>query len=236
MDMTKFVLASGSPRRKELLEQIGMKFEVSAAQSDEVITAEKPHEIVEELSRQKALEVSKRYDDEKRLNDKHDTCVIIGADTMVSIDMRASDIRVADMKASDTEAMGNDKNDKIVILGKPRDRDDAIRMLTMLQGRTHQVYTGVTVVVIKDDKNAPNGYEKTVLTFHERTDVSMYNMTPAQIERYADSKEPLDKAGAYAIQGLCAAYIKGINGDYNNVVGLPVARLVHELSGLGIDF
>ena len=113
------------------------------------------------------------------------------------------------------------------IMGKPRDNGDAVRMLTQLAGNTHQVYTGVTLVALE------NGGRRT-LTFHEKTDVQMYPMTTEQIQVYVATGEPADKAGAYAIQGRCAAYIKGINGEYNNVVGLPVARLMQELLALGL--
>jgi len=193
--MIKFVLASGSPRRKELLGQLGLEFEISSAHGEEMITKTLPADIVEELSRQKADEVAQRYVDAY----KNDTCVIIGADTIV--------------------AFGTE------IMGKPRDEEDAVRMLTQLAGNTHQVYTGVTLVILA------NGARR-VLTFHERTDVQMYPMTGAQIQAYVATGEPMDKAGAYAIQGKCAAYIKGINGEYNNVVGLPVARLMQELLAL----
>lgn len=195
--MVRFVLASGSPRRRELLEQVGLSFEISSAHGEEVITKTLPAEIVEELSRQKADEVADRY----AQTYKNDTCVIIGADTIV--------------------AFGNE------IMGKPHDNADAVRMLTQLAGNTHQVYTGVTLVILE------NGGRRT-LTFYEKTDVEMYPMTAGQVQAYVATGEPSDKAGAYAIQGRCAAYIKGINGEYNNVVGLPVARLMQELLALGL--
>lgn len=195
--MVRFVLASGSPRRRELLEQVGLTFEISSAHGEEMITKILPAEIVEELSKQKADEVADRY----AQTYKNDTCVIIGADTIV--------------------AFGNE------IMGKPRDDADAVRMLTQLAGNTHQVYTGVTLVIFE------NGARRT-LTFYEKTDVQMYPMTMEQVQAYVATGEPADKAGAYAIQGRCAAYIKGINGEYNNVVGLPVARLMQELLALGL--
>lgn len=195
--MVRFVLASGSPRRKELLEQLGLTFEISSAHGEEIITKTVPSDIVRELSRQKADEVADGYADTY----KNDTCVIIGADTIVAYENQ--------------------------IMGKPRDNGDAVRMLTQLAGDTHQVYTGVTLVVLE------NGGRRT-LTFHEKTDVQMYPMTTEQIQAYVATGEPADKAGAYAIQGRCAAYIKGINGEYNNVVGLPVARLMQELLALGL--
>lgn len=113
------------------------------------------------------------------------------------------------------------------ILGKPKDKDDACRMLKKLQGGSHQVYTGVTLAWKYEKMSAVSA------TFSECTDVTMYSMTEEEIRRYVDSGEPMDKAGAYAIQGLCAAYIQGICGDYNNVVGLPVGRVCQELKRRG---
>lgn len=193
--MVRFVLASGSPRRKELLDLLGLEFEISSAHGEEIITKTQPADIVEELSQQKANEVADRFEERY----KNDTCVIIGADTIVAFENE--------------------------IMGKPQDEEDAVRMLAQLAGNTHQVYTGVTLAILE------NG-ERRSLTFHEKTDVCMYPMTKAQIQAYVATGEPSDKAGAYAIQGKCAAYIKGINGEYNNVVGLPVARLMQELFAL----
>lgn len=174
------------------MEQAGISFEISQAQGEEITAKEVPAEIVEELSYQKADEAAQRY--QKKY--KNDTVVIIGADTIV--------------------ASGKE------IMGKPKNAADAAAMLAKLQGDTHQVYTGVTLIVLEKRR-------REVITFHEKTDVHMYPMTSEQIAAYVATGEPMDKAGAYAIQGKCAVYIKGINGDYNNVVGLPVARLMHEL-------
>lgn len=196
--MIKYVLASGSPRRRELLEQVGFEFEVSAAHGEEIITKEMPSDIVEELSYQKASEVADQYQKHCGI-DKDDTVVIIGADTIVVYDNG--------------------------IMGKPKDEADAVRMLTQLQNSTHQVYTGVTLVIL-----CPNGRQ--TITFHEQTRVYMYPISRERIEAYVATGEPMDKAGAYAIQGRFAAYIKGIDGEYNNVVGLPVARLMQELFAL----
>ena len=113
------------------------------------------------------------------------------------------------------------------IMGKPKSRQHAIEMLSELQGHVHQVYTGVTLIIM-------TGKDRKLICFHEKTEVEMYPMTQAQIEAYVSTGEPMDKAGAYAIQGKCAAYIKGICGEYNNVVGLPIARLSQELSKAGI--
>ncbi len=196
--MVRVILASGSPRRKELLEQVGVSFEISVADGEEIITRKLPWEIVEELSLQKATEVAKRYEVETGVAEQ---TVVIGADTIV--------------------AYGEE------IMGKPKSEEMAKGMLRKLQDGSHQVYTGVTLIIMTAEG-------RQVVTFHEKTDVVMYPMSEAQIEAYVATKEPMDKAGSYAIQGKCAAYVKGICGDYNNVVGLPVARLMQELFKLGI--
>lgn len=110
------------------------------------------------------------------------------------------------------------------ILGKPKDRADAVRMLSLLNGQTHSVYTGVAL--LERGEGANTGL---ILCFHEETKVTMYPMTQAEIESYVDTGEPMDKAGAYGIQGKCAIYIERICGDYNNVVGLPIARIYQEM-------
>lgn len=193
----KLYLASASPRRKELLRQVGLSFKVVPSTVEEKITKEKPDEVVEELSYQKAVDVCGRLAAEGK-----EDFVVIGADTVVS-------------------AWGK-------ILGKPSDKEEAARMLKDLQGGSHQVYTGVTLAWKYKDM-APM-----YATFSECTDVTMYAMTDEEIQRYVDSGEPMDKAGAYAIQGLFAAHIQGICGDYNNVVGLPVGRLCQELKKRGL--
>ena len=204
--MSQIILASASPRRKALLEQIGMEFEICPAKGEEVITESRPDAVVLELSRQKAEEVAAGV---LTYNETHSDLatpqdiLVIGADTVVAY------------------------GDKI--LGKPKDEADAGRMLTLLQGKKHSVYTGITLVFI--DKNGRTGEHR----FFERTDVTMYPMDEDEINRYIATGEPMDKAGSYGIQGRCAIYIKQIEGDYNNVVGLPVARLYQELRRVGYD-
>lgn len=193
----KLYLASASPRRKELLRQVGLSFKVVPSTVEEKITKEKPDEVVEELSYQKAVDVCGRLAAEGK-----EDFVVIGADTVVS-------------------AWGK-------ILGKPSDKEEAARMLKDLQGGSHQVYTGVTLAWKYKDMASMYA------TFSECTDVTLYAMTDEEIQRYVDSGEPMDKAGAYAIQGLFAAHIQGICGDYNNVVGLPVGRLCQELKKRGL--
>ena len=186
----RILLASASPRRRELLEQIGLPFEVVVSHVEEIITETEPGKVVEQLSAQKAEAVA------ESLGEPEET-LVIGADTVVA--------------AENT------------ILGKPKDAAHAVEMLRLLAGRTHAVYTGVTLIL-----RGASG-ETARKTFHERTDVSFYPMEEAEIRQYVATGDCMDKAGAYGIQGFCARYISGINGDYNNVVGLPVGRLYQEI-------
>ena len=200
------ILASASPRRKELLEQIGLEFEIFPAKGEEVITKSIPHEVVMELSKQKAEEVAamfKTFAEENTEITTPSDLLVIGADTVVAYDGQ--------------------------ILGKPKDEEDAKRMLRMLAGNTHSVFTGVTLVLIDTTGRAGE------LVFYEKTDVKMHPMTETEIDRYIATGEPMDKAGSYGIQGKCAIYIEKIDGDYNNVVGLPITRIYQELKKIGID-
>lgn len=171
--------------------------------------------LVQELSRQKAVDIWEQLSggqgqnpdadqeqiseetQEPNLNGKRQPeLLVIGADTVVCCEGK--------------------------ILGKPHSREAAAEMLTALQGRSHEVYTGVTLYS-----------QSETVTFFECTQVEFYPMTEVEISEYIDSKEPMDKAGAYGIQGLGARFVKGIRGDYNNVVGLPVGRLYQELKSRG---
>lgn len=185
------VLASASPRRRELLGQIGIEPEIRPSRMEESSEESSPEGLVMELSRQKAEEVASGCSQ---------GTMVIGADTVV----------VAEGE----------------ILGKPGTPERAVRMIERLQGRSHQVYTGVTVLLCLG-RGRTHG-----ITFAECTDVHVYPMTEGEINEYASCGEPLDKAGAYGIQGRFAAYIKGIDGDYSNVVGLPLGRLCQEIKGL----
>ena len=199
-------MASASPRRKELLEQIGAEFVICPAKGEEVITETDPSAVVMELSRQKAEEVAYGvliYNEQHADLTTPQDILVIGADTVVAYENQ--------------------------ILGKPKDEEDARRMLTMLSGKTHSVYTGVTFVFI--DKEGRTGEH----CFFEKTDVCMYPLKEEEIDRYIQSGDPMDKAGSYGIQGRFAIHIKEIRGDYNNVVGLPVARLYQELQKLGVS-
>lgn len=191
--MRKIILASASPRRRELLEQGGIPFTVIPSQAEEKITTEQPGQAVEELSYLKCSDIY-----EKSLGD----VLVIGADTVVASEGK--------------------------ILGKPSSQKDAVKMLQSLQRREHEVYTGVTIM-------AREGNENRKKTFHEKTKVVFYPMSDEEIRSYVNTGEPMDKAGAYGIQGKSAVFIKEISGDYNNVVGLPLARLYQELKNMGIE-
>lgn len=180
--MKSFVLASGSPRRKELLGRLIKDFEIITDDSQEVvIQGEMPQDTVRRLAMQKAQNVSKKTDG---------SCIILAADTVVSID------------------------DKI--LGKPYDEEEAFLMLNNLSGRYHQVYTGFAII------DTETGNE---ISDFECTKVKFKKLTKDEILAYIKSGEPMDKAGAYGIQELGALFIEGIEGDYFNVVGLPLCKL-----------
>ena len=180
----KIILASASPRRKELITIITDNIEIRPAECDETLP--------EGIGAREAVEYLSRIKNEAARKLSGDGDVVISADTVVAV------------------------NDEI--LGKPVDKEDARRMLNLLSGRVHQVYTGVT---ISDGKKH--------ITFSEKTDVIFYKLTEKEIEDYISSSEPYDKAGSYGIQGKASLLIEGIKGDYFNVVGLPVARLKREL-------
>lgn len=192
----RLVLASASPRRRELLAQIGAEFEVLPAQGEEHISTTKPEQAVVELSRQKAEEVA-------GLAAAQGRSLILGADTIVAFQGE--------------------------ILGKPKDEADAARMLHMLSGNTHSVFTGVAAILMEGRKTVKS------ISFFEETQVTMYPMAELEINRYIATGEPMDKAGAYGIQGKCAIFIEKIIGDYNNVVGLPLAALYQNLAKSGIE-
>lgn len=194
----KIILASASPRRKELLQKLGLEFLVFPAQGEEEVSSSDPKEAVMELARKKAGEIYKKLIE---VNVGEQNSIVIGADTIVVNEGR--------------------------ILGKPKDKEDACAMLESLQGRTHEVYTGVSLWMRENGR-------KVQYTFYERTAVTMYPISKEEILAYAESGEPLDKAGSYAIQGRGAVFIDRIEGDYNNVVGLPIARIYQELKQLGI--
>lgn len=195
----RIILASGSPRRKELLAQIGMDFIVCRSTCEEILKSTVPEEIVCELSAQKAEDVFYGIREGRfQVSEAYRGATVLGADTVVACDGR--------------------------VLGKPKSEEDAVSMLSMLAGRAHNVYTGVTLL-----RQGREGILKR--TFFERTEVVCYPVSEQEIRRYVATGEPMDKAGAYGIQGRFAAFIKEIRGDYNNVVGLPVGRVCQEMKG-----
>lgn len=178
----RIILASGSPRRRELLENLGLKFDIMVDNSDESIAAgEHPKDTVMRLALQKVQNIADKCED---------TAIVIGADTVVSIDGK--------------------------ILGKPKNEEEAELMLKRLSGRKHTVYTGVAAV------NSETGFK---VSEFEATDVKFRELSGNEINSYVKSGEPMDKAGAYGIQNLGALFVEGIDGDYFNVVGLPICRL-----------
>lgn len=195
----RIVLASASPRRRELLGRLQVSFEVIPAQGEEHMTEDEPSAAVTELARQKAGEI---YNKLTEAGAEDEDILVIGADTAVCCDG--------------------------VILGKPESPKAARQMLRLLSGRTHQVYTGVSLWLRKGNRQRQH-------SFFEKTDVTMFELQQADIASYVASGEPMDKAGSYGIQGKGAFLVRSIAGDYNNVVGLPVARLYQELKELGIE-
>ena len=188
----RIILASASPRRKELLAQIDISYEIRISNAPENACSEKPKDLVRELSFIKAEDIFRKLTEEERKE-----CLVIGADTVVAYEDE--------------------------IMGKPQTTGRAIEMLSTLQGKTHQVFTGVTFLYQKKDGT------ECAHSFYEKTDVTFYPMTEQEIRAYVATGDSMDKAGSYGIQGKCAAYISGISGDYNNVVGLPIARVYQEL-------
>ena len=191
----KIILASASPRRRELLTQIGLDFDVVVSETEEKITSTEPAKVVEELSAQKAEAVWEKLAvsgvcqaPDNSADRMHEGCGVCDPE------QKSGETTMTDplVMGADTVVACDGK-----ILGKPADTEAAAAMLTMLQGRGHEVYTG-----------------------------------DAQIREYVATGDPMDKAGSYGIQGFCARYIRGIEGDYNNVVGLPVGRVYQELHGL----
>ena len=190
----RVILASASPRRLDLLRQVGIEPEIEPSHVEEVITSTVPDQVVMELSRQKAEDIAALHTGED--------AIVIGADTVVAYDGK--------------------------ILGKPKNEADAVRMIRSFQGKVHQVYTGVTVLIKKNGK-----WED--ISFSESTDVSFYPVSDEEIRTYIASGEPMDKAGSYGIQGGFGIYVKEIRGEYTNVVGLPVGRLFYEMKKHGIE-
>ena len=183
----KVILASKSPRRVEILEKIVKEFEVVQSNFDENTIDFKGdiEKYVKDLSRNKAIEVSKRL---------NEPSIVIAADTVVFRDGK--------------------------VLGKPKDEEDAFSMLSSLSGNNHKVYSGICII---------NTKENTIIKDFDCTEVKFSKLSKKEIENYIRSREPMDKAGAYGIQGLGGAFVEGINGCYYNVMGLPLNKLYKAL-------
>ena len=189
--MKTIILASASPRRKELLEKIGLRFEVEPSNYEEDMhSGLEPHEFAQKISLEKAKVVAS----------KHKNAIVIAADTFV--------------------VFGGQ------ILGKPHTEEDARKMLETISGNSHSVITGFSIIDTGKNKTLSKSVE---------TKVYVRKLTMAEIDAYVKSKEPLDKAGAYAIQGLGAVIVERIEGDYFNVVGLPLSALTEALKEFGIN-
>ena len=189
--MKRIILGSASPRRRELLQLMGVKFEVLASEAEEHYHSILPPDIVKELALMKAQNVSELL--LKQASWKEDICVVIGADTIVVKDGQ--------------------------IMGKPKSQEDAFEMIKSLQGRTHEVYTGVALLECSDK----GVYVRA--NHAEETKVFVHEMEDWEIREYISSGEAMDKAGAYAIQGSFAVHISKIDGNYNSIMGLPISKL-----------
>ncbi len=187
--MKKFILASASPRRSEILHNAGFNFEVIISQADETIDEKlSAKEFVQVLAKRKAVAVS----------NQNPNRAVLGCDTIVVLDGK--------------------------ILEKPKDEEDAIKMLAKLSGKTHQVYTGVCITDGEKEK-----------VFVSETEVEFFTLVEKTIENYVATGEPMDKAGAYGIQGIGSLLVKRIDGDYFAVMGLPVSQTARELKKFGVD-
>jgi septum formation protein len=189
-NMKTIILASASPRRKELLQRIGLKFKVDPSNYEENISSElEPHELAKSLSLEKA----------KLVAEKHMNALVIAADTFIVFEGK--------------------------ILGKPRTETEAKEMLETISGRQHSVITGFTIIDTENNKALSKAVE---------TKVYIRKLSSNEIDAYVESKEPLDKAGAYAIQGLGSVIVEKIEGDYFNVIGLPLSALAETLKEFGV--
>lgn len=198
--MKKVILASGSSRRKELIRMLGIDAEIIPSTLEENVRTDDPERLVRELALQKARDIASRFSDGE---------IVIGADTCVY--------------AGES------------ILGKPKSKDEAMAMIAMLQGNVHRVYTGVAIIrcgkprtSAREDADCVDAGRKEAY-FVEKTDVHVFPMTAEEIFTYVETGEPMDKAGAYGIQGAFCKFIERIEGDYYNVMGLPVGRLFQTL-------
>ncbi|MDO5111291.1 MAG: Maf family protein [Clostridia bacterium] len=183
----ELILASGSPRRREMFDLMGLSYTLRPSDADESLPPCAPSDMVETLALRKAASIKKSAPG----------CCVVGADTVVYLDGH--------------------------IIGKPADEADASRILHMLSGRTHTVYTGVAILT--DEKQ---------LVFHETTDVTFATLSEAEIADYIASGEPMDKAGAYGVQGIGAVLVEKVEGCYFNIIGLPIPTFYRKLAEAGI--
>lgn len=195
--MYRIILASESPRRKEIMKQMGIPYEVIAANVKEEVKETEPAKMVQALAGLKAGNVA------GRLPDQEEEVIIIGADTMVIHRGKA--------------------------LGKPKNEEEAVQMIGRLSDDTHEVYTGVCMIIRKKD------HEEDIISFAVSTKVVVLPLSEEEIRNYVSTGEPMDKAGAYAIQGGFGIYIKEIEGDYYNVVGFPISKIYEKLLAYGIN-
>ncbi len=189
----RYILASGSPRRKEILSRLGFEYEIKVSDVSEEHDDMPPSAIVKELSRRKAVAVAELMQEEDQPGDE--CCIIIAADTLVSVDER--------------------------VLGKPADRKESKKMIELISGRAHQVYTGVTLMALPSRK---------IRVFCDRTDVHVRALSEAETDEYVNSGEGDDKAGAYAIQGEFGRFITAFEGSKDNVIGFPSEMFMTELN------
>lgn len=192
MKNKRIILASASPRRRELMQQAGYEFEIQVSHKEETYTSETPDEIVKELALLKARDIAKQ-NEAKGL-------VVIGADTVVAY--------------------------KGAILGKPRTKEEAFAMIRSFQGDKHQVYTGVAIL------DYDEAGKETVVNDAVKTDVYVNSMTDEEIWKYIETDNVLDKAGSYGIQSGFAIHVEKIEGDYFNVVGLPISYIYNILKNM----
>ena len=220
------ILASGSPRRRELMDRIGSSYVCIPSNKEEDMSGHDPKVMVEMLSAMKAGDIADKLIG-RTLLPEDIRCVPSGSDSP-SADELVSALTAPSASAviigCDTVVAFENK-----ILGKPKSREDAVRMIKSFAGRSHHVHTGVCILVIE------NGNIAKKLNYSVSTAVNVVSMTDDEINAYVDSGEPMDKAGAYAIQGLFCPYIDSIEGDYYNIVGYPIASIYRSFKELGIN-
>jgi septum formation protein len=225
----KYILASSSPRRVELIQKLHLPFEVEKALGEELTTETEPAKYAMSLAREKALEVYNRLSNIPRSAEK-DSLFVLGADTIVVHEGQ--------------------------ILGKPSDKEDAFEMLSSLSGKTHEVYTGVAFVfdridsseaslitrvsehdpsILPDSKTVcSETSEPVIVSFFDKTEVTFNELSADEIRAYISTGDPLDKAGAYGIQGDFSIHVSGVKGNFENVIGLPVSKIYEEMKRLNL--